>query len=526
MRQGFTRAYGANLRQIIAAGTSNRFLSFFSGLGVTALLQSSTATALLAISFAKRHMLSLSCALAIMIGADISTTLVAQVLSLDFSWLSPLLLITGITIYLTSKNKNLRRHIGRSIIGLGLMLLALSLIRQSAAPLESSELLHLVLGPLKEDPFFAILVAAILTWVLHSSLAAVLLFASLASAGVFDLELGILFVLGANWGGAIVPFAVTFHDGAIARQISLGNILMRVVTLIIAFFFLSDVQSFISAQETDITRQIVNTHTAFNIGLAIIFLPLVSVVAFICERFVPEPKKRRSKKEPLYLDDKALDTPAIALASAARETLRIAEMVEKMLDKTIKAFEKDDKDLIKKIRRSDNQVDALYREVKLYMTRLSAESLNDKEGDRYIQILTFCTNLEHIGDIIDKSMMELAGKKIRKQESFSKKGFKEIKELHSQVLENFKLAQAIFISEDSELAATLVAGKKQVRKAADQSSEEHFRRLSEGQTDTIATSSLHLDIVRDYRRINSYATRVAYAILQTRQGTNRELPLE
>ena len=449
-----------------------------------------------------------------MIGADVSTTLVAQVLSLDFSWLSPALLIIGIVIYLTNEGKGTRRHVGRIFIGLGLMLLSLSLIREAAAPLKESDLLPLIMAPLTSDPIFAILVSAIITWVIHSSLASVLLFASLAASGIIDMELGILLVLGANLGGALIPFAATFKDGAKARQITIGNIIMRIAILALALIFLPAVIELVLKYSPDTARGIINFHTAFNVALAIVFLPLITPLAHLCLRLQQETDTAPQKNQPQYLDEQALDSPTIALAGAARETLRIAELVEAMLTKTIKAFETGDKEFVKTIRDADDQVDTIYKEIKLFMTKLSQEGLDPKEADRYIQILTFSTNLEHIGDIIDKSLMDLAEKKIRKQENFSSEGFKEIKNFHDQVLDNMRLAQAIFMSEDPKLAAQLVEEKNTIRMAADATSIEHFKRLQNKQSESLATSSLHLDIIRDYRRINSYATRVAFAILE------------
>lgn len=454
-----------------------------------------------------------------MIGADVSTTLVAQVLSLDLSWLSPVLIIIGVVIYLGNERKGLRRHAGRIFIGLGLMLLSLTLIREASIPLKGSDLLPLIIEPLKADPAFAILLSAIITWVIHSSLASVLLFASLATSGIVDLELGLLLVIGANLGGALVPFAATFKEGVKARQITLANITMRLIVGALALAFLPLVQEQIKTIPADTAHLIVHSHTAFNVVLAIIFLPLVTPLAAIFAKALPEKKSRRSKNNPQYLDESALDSPAMALAGAARETLRIAELIEKMVKNSIDAFQTNDKDVIKKIRKADNQVDLLYKEVKLYLTKLSQESLDLKEADRYMQILTFSTNLEHVGDIIDKGLMELADKRLRKQEKFSKAGFKEIKEFHGYVLENIGLAQAIFMSSDQGLAAQLVEGKTTIRKAADATSLKHFKRLQERQSETLATSSLHLDIIRDYRRINSYITRVAYATLHSEEGS-------
>jgi phosphate:Na+ symporter len=192
-------------------------------------------------------------------------------------------------------------------------------------------------------------------------------------------------------------------------------------------------------------------------------------------------------------------------------------MVEQMLEQTIESFKQNNTALAKSIIQKDNDVDKLYKEIKIYLTKLTQESLDPKEADRHLQIITFATNLEYVGDIIDKSLMALAKTKTEKQERFSDEGWSEIKDFHGQVLDNMKLAQTIFLSEDPMLAQKLVDNKKVIREAEQETSALHFDRLRGGLPETIATSSLHLDIIRDYRRINSYITSVAYAILENAQ---------
>lgn len=515
VKMGFTRAYGSSLRTLIAKGTSNRAFAALSGMGTTALLQSSTAATLLMLSFVKRHGITMTAALAFIIGADIATTLVAQVLTFDLSWLSPALLIIGIVGHIKHEHGGRRRHVFRIFIGIGLMLLSLSLIRSAAAPLVHSETLPLILAPLQNDPVTAILVAAILTWVIHSSLASILLFAALAASGVIDMQLSLLLVLGANLGGAFIAFVVTYKEGMIARRVTTGNILMRLIGVILCGFFIDTILTHLAALDLDPARQIVTIHTAFNIALGLIFFPIIGLVAKFCCIIYPEPKNRKiNKNDPIYLDETALNTPVIALASAARETLRMAEIVEGMLGQTILSFQQNTDTMTKEISKEDDQVDHLYRAIKLYLARLTQESLDPKEADRYLQILTFATNLEHVGDTIEKSLMDIASKKIKCNEKFSDEGWQEIKNFHALVLDNMKLAQTIFLSEDPSLARKLIDNKKDIREAEASTSSHHFARLRQGLPETIATSALHIDIIRDYRRINSYITTVAYSILE------------
>lgn len=513
VKNGVTRAFGTSLRLAIAKGAGNRFVACFSGAAVTAVLQSSVATTLILISFIKSGFVTTTVGLAAVIGADIATTLVAQLLTFDLRWLSPVLLTGGIVIYNVYQKAGRERHIGRAIIGIGLMLLSLTMIRQISEPLQHSEVLPLILQPLQNEPLVAIVFAAIFTYLLHSSLAAILLFAAFATHNIISLDLGLYLVVGANLGGALIPFAATFREGMKVRRLTVGNLMMRGTIVLVLLPFLPMVHGMLLASGADPARYLVHFHTGFNVFLGLVFLPFVGILADFTEKLYPDHSEKADPSAPQYLDEKALSTPIIALAGAARETLRMAEIVEKMLQLTMTAFEKNNDRLIGSIREMDNQVDSLNQSIKLYLTRLSHESFDPKEADRYIQILTFSTNLEYCGDIIDKSLLEAADKKMRNQESFSEKGFAEIKDFHGQVLENLKLAQIIFLSEDHELAAQLVEKKKSVRIAESETSKQHFKRLHERQAQSIATSSLHLDIVRDLRRINSYITSIAFTIL-------------
>lgn len=462
--------------------------------------------------------MTVAAALSVIIGADVATTLVAQILTFDLHWLSPVMLSSGVLMYSFYEDAGRMRHIARVMVGIGLMLLSLTLIREISQPLKTSEVLPLILHPLEKELMLAVCFAALFTWALHSSLAAVLLFATMAGNEIISLHLAAALVLGANFGSSIIPFVATSSDGPRVKRITFGNILMKVVMIAIAFPFLPFiVQQLSQYLGGDLARQVINLHMAFNIALAVIFLPFVKLYALLLMKIFPDKQQAKNDSAPAYLDITALDTPVIALAGAARETLRMAEFVERMLEKTILAFEKNDEMLVATVRQMDNKVDRLNHEIKFYLTRLSQESLDPKEADRYLQILTFCTNLENCGDIIDKNLMDMAMKKIRKQEKFSEKGFAEIRDFHAKVLQNLRLAQNIFLSEDPELAARLVESKRSVREAEVETSRSHFNRLRDRLSESMATSDIHLDIIRDLRRINSYITSVAYTIIDNHE---------
>lgn len=514
VRNSVTRAFGANLHKVISAGTGTRIGAFTSGIGVTTVLQSSTATSLIVATFSGRGLITVSAALAVMLGADVGTTLIAQVLSFDLSWIAPLLMITGYVLFSKYKRAGKIEHVGKLLIGLGIMLFALNWIRQSAQPLQDSEILPLILQSLAKDPVLAVLLAALMTWMAHSSLAIILLLVSFVSSGILPIPVGFYMVLGANLGNAIAPFFATLRDKPAACRVPAGNLIIKAVGVVLAFQFVYPAYTWLLTLDDVPARLIVNYHTAFNLGLALLFLPLTGVISKISARILPDKPDEDDPLHPQYLDYKALDTPTVALASASRETLRMADILENMLEGTITVLKTNDMAQVRRIKEDDNILDALNQSIKLYAAKVSQEALEPKEGLLTVKVLGFSTNLEHAGDIIDKGLMVMAEKKIRNQTNFSEEGMKEIENIHYLVLESVRLAQTVFISGDVKLARQMAEGKERLRQAEETAVANHFERLRDAIPETIATSSLHVDIIRDYRRINTHMCTVAYALLK------------
>lgn len=518
LRLGITHGFGAELRRVLAASTSNRLKSFVSGVGITALLQSSTATVLIVSAFAGQGMVKSAAGLAMVLGADVGTTLVAQVFSFDLTFLIPIFMIVGF-ISFSLEGAGRYKNFGRIFIGLALMLFALGWIKEAAIPLKTSETLPIILQALEKDPFFAVIVVALLTWLSHSSLAVILLLMSFVASGVLPLMLGFYMVLGANLGGVIPPILATMKDHPEARRIPIGNLIIRTVGVVAIFMFIPYIKPYFYEFGEIPARQIVNFHTAFNVLLAIVFLPLTGVISNITKRIVPDRVEADDISKARYLNDKDMATPSVALAAATRETLRMADMVQEMLEDTIHVFKTNDITLLEKVRNEDDVIDNLYMQIKLYMAKLSQEFMDPQEARRYVQVLTFSTNLEHAGDVIDTNLMPLALKKIKRNIEFSEQGLEEIEYIHERVVESVQLAQSIFVSDDTDLAQKLLEDKRIIRDAEISGMATHIERLSEGVPETIATSSLHVDIIRDYRRINSYMCTVAYPLLEDDETT-------
>lgn len=513
VRTGVNRSFGSALRRVIANSTVNRFSAFTAGLGVTAVLQSGTAMALIVCSFAGRAIVPTTTSLALMLGADVGSTLVVQVLSFDLAWLSPLLIAAGVFGFLSS-DSSARRSLSRAVLGLGLILLSLKLITQVSAPLRETEALSVVLWTLVDEPLLTVLIVAAITWLAHSSVTVVLLVMSFATVQAISIQLAFAMVLGANLGAAVTAVVMTLRSPVLARRVPLGNLLMRGGGVLALVFLLPWVQPYVAALGDDPARMVANFHTGFNLALALLFLPILALVSKVSERLLPDQGGVAQSGQPRYLDQNELDTPAVALASAVRETLRIGDEIRAMLSQSLQVFRDNDTALLKQVSASDDVIDGLHEAVKIYITKLSREELDQEESERCIEILSFTTNLEHIGDVIDRNLMELAAKKIKSKSSFSEEGQRELEAYHERVVANLDLAMNVFLTRERQLARRLLREKAEMRDLERTFVDHHFGRIAEGRADSLESSSLHLDVLRDLKRINSYLTSVAYPILE------------
>lgn len=512
IKTGVLRAFGAVLRQWIAKGTTNRVSAAFWGFIVTLGLQSSTATAVITASFTARDIVTPRMAQAVLLGANLGTAIVTLFLSMDLHWLGSLLILAGVVLS-TSAQANTPRNSGRAILGLGLMLLALHLLGGVTAPLRSSPTLAMVLSALDTAPVLAVLIAAGLAVLASSSLAVVVLVMLLAGAGVVDGPLALCLVAGANLGGAIPPHLAVASDGVAARRLTLSNMIVRMFGSVLVMLFAAPLAAELGQFLPDPAHLTVAAHVGFNLALLLIFLPLLGPVAKLTEQLLPA-RTDPAGRGPTYLDDSLLQTPDMALAVAAREALRLGDIIGDMLDCTLLSLKTGDEKPIADVARLEDEVDFLHEAIKLYVTRLGRSELDADDSRRANEVISYAINLEHVGDIIESGLAEIAVKKARKKLTFSTEGLAEIADFYGHTRENLRMAQAIFLSRDPAMARRLLDQKVIIRKIEAQSSERHLNRVREGRVETIETSTLHLDLLRDLKRVNAHLASVAHPILE------------
>jgi len=515
VQTGIQRTFGPKLRSILGAALKNRFRALLAGIGVTAVLQSSTATGLMVAGFAAGGLVDLVPALAVMLGANIGTTLIVQVLSFDVAAAAPVLILIGFILF--RRDSATQTHdLGRVFIGLGLMLMALHQLLTLLTPYEDAPSLRLLLGAISTEPVVDVLLAAVFTWAVHSSVAVVLLVMSLAANGVVPPEAAFALVLGANLGTAINPVieGVSSDDPA-ARRLPIGNLANRVLGVIVALILLRWIGPLMVTVEPDNARAVADFHTLFNLALAIIFLPLLTPYSKLLQRLLPRRVDPADPSRPLYLDAAARETPIVALGGAAREAMRLADVLETMLHGARDALRKGDRKLIAETRRMDDVLDHLNTAIKTYLTSLDPDSLSESDHRRLGEILNFAMNMEQAGDVVDGNLLPHCAKRLKRGLEFSKEGEAELLAMMDRLVTNLRTAASLFMTDDRRAARLLVDEKVAFRDLEAAATQSHFDRLRAGRRDTAETSALHLDLLRDMKRVNGHiVAAAAYPVLE------------
>jgi phosphate:Na+ symporter len=514
VRTGMLRVFGENLRRVLAASFANRLRAVIAGLGVTSLVQSSTATCLIVASFVGKNLVTTSAALAVMLGADVGTSVMAVVFSFDLSWLSPLLIFVGVIIFISRQNSGLGA-VGRVLIGLGLITLALTLIVTATRPLTDSPAVRALLVALPSDVLLDMVVGAVLTVLSYSSLAIVLLIATLAASALMPVQVALGLVLGANIGSGVLAVLATGAASPQVRRLPLGNLMFKVIGALLFVFIVPEAQHLLQQVVGSVHQQVVVFHLAFNICLAILFIGFTGLVGRTVDRLLRDPPLGAGTLRPRHLDPLALNMPSLAISCAAREALHQADVVETMLRGIVPVIRQNDLRLSEELRKLDDTVDELYSAIKFYLTQISGEALSAEESRRWTDIVSFTINMEQIGDIIERVLQDIEDKKVKKNRSFSEAGMAEIVHLHERLLANLRLAMSVFLDGHVRDAKRLLEEKAHFRDLEHEYAANHIARLRENTAQSIETSSLHLDLISDLKRINSHICGVAYPILES-----------
>lgn len=507
--EGLQRAAGTRLRHVLSTLTGDRFRALLVGAGVTAVLQSSSATTVMLVGFASAGLLSLRQTIGVILGADIGTTVTVQLLAFNLLGFAPLVVFLGWLLY-TAFSGTIR-YVGQAVLGFGFLFLGMSLIADGTVPLKQSALFGDIFQALVAQPLILFLVAAVFSAVVRSSAATLGIALSFATSGLMNLDGAMPMIFGANVGTAATALVAAVGANAEARRVAAAHAIFKVVGVLIFLPFSVIFADLVRHTTDDPARQIANAHSLFNVILAFLFLPGTKVAADVFTRLIPDTGRREAGA--MYLNPNVLDTPAVALGQATRELLRLGDVVLQSLRDSIVVFERDDERLMKEIIRRDDLIDRLEEDIKRYVVKLREQSLTEDQSQRESALLFTVVNLEEIGDVIEKDLMELADKKMRGHYRFSAQGWSEIVDLHTKVVENLELAISAVATQDKGIAEKVVRHKSNINLMERRLRQTHMDRLHEGLRETIDTSSIHLDVLAALKRANSLVAGIAYAVL-------------
>lgn len=517
VRTGVERAYGDALRHRLRRTLRNPVLTVLTGTALAIAFQSSTAVTLLIGGFAGAGIVSGAAGQLAVRGAEVGSALAVKLLSFDLEPLIPVCLTAGTVMFMATERRDWRQ-VGRILVGIGLLLLSLRMIGEASEPLRESRLLPVMIDYLSGDLVTAYLLAALMTWLFTSSIAAVLLLVTLAGRGLIPAELGIVLVLGVNLGSSIIAPVLTRHDPPAARTVPIGNLLMRGVgslAVLAAVLWQKPALGFLGAAEQD---QIVNAHILFNCLILVVSLPFSGLIYRCSEKLVglgsPKAAEPLDAVELSALDESVVAAPSQALANAAREVVRVCETIEIMLKRIIELYDQADAAQIKALADLDDRVDRKHAAIKLYLAKVTQHPLTQQEAHRCQELVGACVKLEQVGDIIVRNMLVHVRKKADRNLEFTGEGWNELLAFHGAVLANARLTFNVLVSRDRETALQIVHEKDRLRGLEKRLGESHFLRLRDGTVKSVETSSIHLDTIRDLKQINSLLASIAYPVLE------------
>jgi phosphate:Na+ symporter len=518
VRTGVETAFGHGLKVVMGRARGGVIWAAGGGTALAVLLQSSTAVAMLTCGFAATGLLPVPTGLALMLGADLGSAIVARLLSFDLGWLVPVCLFAGGILHLKTHSAT-AREVGRMILGIGFILLSLQMVGTATQPLREGAVLRSMSGYLAEDFVTAFLVGVVFTWVIHSSVASVLMLATFAAQGLLGMEAVIPMVLGANLGGGMIAFWLTRGTPAVAQRITTGNLLFRAIGALVALLaFEADALSQLLPHLGAPGAAVVNFHLLFNLALLVFGLPAVGLMMRAMLALRPDSPPAQHGDDLLarrvsVLDRSVIGTPRLALASATRELLRMGELVEIMTRPVMELFRSGNRAEIARLRDIDEVVNDAHTNIKLYLADMNRREMTAAEAQRSMDLIDVAINLEHAGDIVAKQLMPLADERAEKGLHFSAAGWEELTALHARLLENMHLALNVLISQDQPSARQLVVEKDRMRELARRTRDLHLQRLQCGTPESIETSGMHLEIVRGLKDLNSLMATVAYPLL-------------
>ncbi len=525
MAESLKKVAGDSMKQILARLTNSRIMGLLTGAFVTSIIQSSSVTTVMLVGFVTAGLMSLSQAIGVILGADIGTTITAQIVAFKVTKYALLLVAGGFGMIFTSKSETTKQY-GHLIMGLGLIFFGMGVMSDGMRPLRSYEP-FIELMQNVSNPIVGILLATAFTGLVQSSSATMGVVIALALQGLITLEAGIALALGANIGTCVTAGLASIGKPREAVRVAVAHVTFKVigVLLIVGFIpYLADIVRYLSpAAEAGVTgmdklaaetpRQIANAHTIFNVGIALLFLPAAGWFARFCEWVVPDGpiKDKRLIVEPKYLDDALVDTPVLALGSARLEIGHMGEYVDEMVTESMPAFLAGDQGRLKELAMIDDKVDILHGRIIHYLSEINKRSLSERQARELSDLMAAVNNLESIGDIIETDAVDLAEQCASQNIRISEATQKVLSGLHATISKSVEDALLSVAENDQRVAQGVIAMKGEINRQIDAATIHEAQRLASDEPNRLATYSMEMEVIEKMKRIYYFAKRMAKA---------------
>ncbi|GER83178.1 Na/Pi cotransporter II-like protein [Thermogemmatispora aurantia] len=513
LSEAMQRAAGPRLQKATMALAQRPFMAFGVGVVATALTQSSSATSSLLVELVNAELVPLTTAFVMILGTNVGSTLVVQLLAFHVTDYAIPIAGAGAALGLLTQHKP-QRDLGQAAFGFGVILLGLAALQVGSAPIAASPITAEVLRSLMGAPLVLALLGLLLALAFASSAAAIGLVLVLTASGALSVFAALALLFGANIGSTLTALLTAISRPSVTgRRLALLHTGTKSLGAAIALALLPLLTNLLARLGLEPVWQVALTHLIFNLALAAVFVPLAAPVTRLVTLLLPEQENHYEQQlGPRYLDPEALASPAVALGQATREVLRMADIVTEMLRLSMLAFEKPDARVPERINELDDQLDQLNAAIKRYLTQLDESRLTREQVQRELALLYIITDLEAIGDIIDRQMMRLARRKQRRQVAFSEEGWQDLLNYHDEVTEALEQALAALASQDTSLANDFFVRKAELSKMKRQLHLRHVRRLQSGLSPSWESSAIHLDLLNALSRVLSHASNIAHAV--------------
>ncbi len=523
VRMSVEIAFSRGLRTLVSRAQDGFLNAYLGGAAAAVMLQSATAVILLTTAFINGGILSHTTAIVVVLGADLGSAIAARILFLDLSYLPPLCLACGVAIYRLSRTHR-RQQAGRALIGLGLILTSINLLKSTILPLADSGFPPYLLELLNNLPWVGVLVAGMVTWLAHSSVAVVLIIATLAQADLMPLSVSLPLLLGANIGSGLITVLLANHAHAESYCIPIANLLLRVALGIALLFLMLLMPPLEWLAYVGKGEQVIYLHIMFNLLLGMLACPWRNWIAhtaleFVKNRALTETKSAQSPGQ--ALDSELISTPELAIASARIEALRLADNTQTLLDQAMQLLDATDRSEVDLLVKSDQEINQRNKMIHRYLSEVRHATLQQNataqqrhsleidniasEHEKAVeQILKFSMAMENIGDLVAHDIARLAIKRLERESQFSTIGRQELTTLHTDVARLLKLETNDWAVEYRWENPHRKALIKAIRQQGKISYSNHWLRLSQREVSSLESSTIHLDLVRDLMQIAEY----------------------